>query len=236
MIDLGSTDFYFRVPSMPRNEFEAYSSRLFDIWDEHVGRELSLQDYALSLEVEEGSVKGKGKILATLAALYFGIGHYGAFIDGIETIRGQVVSAGDYLVKKAHSSLGSNQPDPAVKNRSGALGQLQRLFVKVQHNEITVEEAMEQAAVIVGNDAAMAPEFLAQLNNALRNAPRCPEQIILPLEGFDEDSNPQEKDNDQAPRLPKTKPEALPPPATQLRIEIWRESKRGRKRLRVVEI
>lgn len=236
MIDLGSTDFYFRVSSMPRKEFEAYSSRLFDIWDAYVGRELSLEDYALSLEVEEGSVKGKGKILAGLLALYVGIGQYGSFVRGIQTIRGQVASAGDYLVKNAHSSLGSNQPDPAVKNRSGALGQLQRLFVKVQHNEITVEEAMEQASVIVGDDAAMAPEFMVQLKESLRNSPRYPEQIILPLEGFDEELSTQEKDNDQAPHLPKPKPEALPPPATQLRIEIWRESKRGRKRLRVVEL
>jgi hypothetical protein len=94
MIDLGSTDFYFRVPSMPRKEFEAYSSQLFDIWDAHVGRELSLEDYALSLEVEEGSVKGRGTILAGLLALYVGIGQYGSFIRGIQTIRGQVASAG----------------------------------------------------------------------------------------------------------------------------------------------
>ena len=131
MIDLGSTDFYIRVPSMPRNEFEAYSSGLFDIWDTHVGRELSLEDYSLSLEVEEGSIKVKGKILAGLAALYFGIGAYGSFIQGIQIIRGQVVSVGEYLAEKAHNTLGPNQPAPTVKKRSGALGQLQRLFVKV---------------------------------------------------------------------------------------------------------
>ena len=79
---------------------------------------------------------------------------------------------------------------------------------------------MKQAAVIIGDDAATAPEFMAQLNESLRNAPRYPQQIILPFEGCDDEPTPPEKNN-QTPRFPKPIPSL--PPATQLRIEIWRE-------------
>ena len=87
MFDLGSTDFYIAVPSMPRREFEKYSTSLFDEWDEYAARILALPDYSLVLEVEEGSIKGSGKIAVVLGALYIGIGNYGSFMSGLQTIR-----------------------------------------------------------------------------------------------------------------------------------------------------
>ena len=101
MIDLGSTNFHIGVPSMPRQELRRYSTRLFDEWDEYVENTLKLPDYSLALEVEEGSVKGGGKIAVVLGALYLGIGNYGSFISGLQTIREQISSAGDFLAERA---------------------------------------------------------------------------------------------------------------------------------------
>lgn len=49
MIDIGSTDFLIAVPSLAGDEFESYSSRLFDTWDEYVEKSLKLPDYSISL-------------------------------------------------------------------------------------------------------------------------------------------------------------------------------------------
>jgi len=234
MIELGSTEFYIGVPSLPRDKFEAYSSHLFDIWDAHVENELGLNDYSLALEIEEGSIKGFGKLGATITALYFGICGYGSFIQGIQTIRDHTTAVGDYLAERAHSTLGPTQAVPSIKRRGGQLGQLQRLFLKVQRREITVDEAMRDAELILGSDAATAPEFMARLNDSLRSAPLYPKQISLALEGLEEEPAPPERNRNQAPRTPRPK-EALPP-ANQLRVEIWRESKRGKKRVRVIEL
>lgn len=57
MIDLGATDFYIDVPSLPRHEFERYSTELFDEWEAYAEKVLRIPDYALALEVEEGSIK-----------------------------------------------------------------------------------------------------------------------------------------------------------------------------------
>ena len=53
MFDLGTTDFYIAVPSMPRREFEKYSTRLFDEWDEYVADTLALPDYSWCLRLRK---------------------------------------------------------------------------------------------------------------------------------------------------------------------------------------
>lgn len=116
MLDLGTTDFYIAVPSMPRQEFEKYSTRLFDEWGEYVEKTLTLQDYSLALEVEEGSVKGVGRIAALLGVVYFGIGNYGSFISGVQIIREQISTAGDFLAKRA--ALPSSQAASSQRSES----------------------------------------------------------------------------------------------------------------------
>ena len=83
MIDIGTTHFRIAVPSVARPDFKRYSTELFDKWERHVSEILSLPDYSIELDVEEGSVKGRGAIAVMLGALYVGIGNYGDFISGL---------------------------------------------------------------------------------------------------------------------------------------------------------
>lgn len=84
MIDLGGTDLYINVPSLPREEFERYSTNLFDEWESYIGKILKIPDYALALEIEEGSIKVSANIAAYIAAIYIGIGQYGSFMSGAQ--------------------------------------------------------------------------------------------------------------------------------------------------------
>ena len=115
MIDLGATDFYIDVPSLPRHEFEKYSTKLFDEWESYVEQVLKIPDYALALQVEEGSIKGGAKIAATLYALYMGVGQYGSFISGVQTIQGQISSIGDFLAIHATTPFSSGEVKPVIK-------------------------------------------------------------------------------------------------------------------------
>lgn len=63
MIDLGATDFYIDVPSLPRHELEKYSTKFFDAWEAYVEQVLKVPDYALALEVEEGCGAGCARLL-----------------------------------------------------------------------------------------------------------------------------------------------------------------------------
>jgi len=234
MIDLGTTDFFIGVPSMPRSEFREYSTRLFDEWEDYVSRNLKLPDYSLALEVEEGSVKGLGKIGAVLGTLYLGIVNYGGFIQGIQTIRSQVSSAGDYLVEQAGSPFKASSSETKVRKRSGSLGQLQRLFAKVQRREMTTEEAMQEAEALFGDEAADFPGFMCDLYKSLEQAPLLHQQLpLLP--------NAQEQDMELATgsKRRKSRPSpALPavPQPQHLRVEVWRDSKKGQRKIRVIQL
>ena len=234
MLDLGTTDFYIAVPSMPRQEFETYSTRLFDEWDEYVEKTLTLQDYSLVLEVEEGSVKGVGRIAALLGVVYFGIGNYGSFISGVQTIREQISTAGDFLAKRAALPFESSGAKPKVRKHGGSLARLQRLFHKVQRGEMTADQAMSEAEALLGDDAATSPEFMRKLAESLEQAPRFHQQILLPLDALGPEDSLPRSEKEQLPRTFPKKP-YLPPPL-QFRVEVWRESKKGPRKIRVVQL
>ncbi len=153
MIDIGKSNFLINVTSLPGDEFERYSSTLFDQWDAYVEHSLKIPDYSISLEVEEGSIKGIGKIAAAVSALYVGIGMYGDFISGLQTIQGQVSYLGNKLHEIAVSPFEGDHPKTTVRNNGGVVSQLQRLFHKVQAGEITAEQAYERAEKIIGHEA-----------------------------------------------------------------------------------
>lgn len=229
MIEIGSTDFLIKVPSLPEKDFELYSSRLFDQWEESLKQSLSLADYSISLEIEEGSISGKAKIAAFAGAIYVGVANYGGFISGLQTIRSQISYVNNLLVESAKQPFSCKKKEISVRNSGGALSRLQLLFHKVQKGALTADEAMLHAMDILGEEAQDIPELIEQLRQELENAPKYPEQLSL-IEGGNG-----ECDEDIQPPPKKPSPNRAPKPvpvSQQYRIEIWRESKKGEKRVK----
>lgn len=234
MIDLGATDFYIDVPNLPRYEFERYSTKLFDEWDGYVEQVLKLPDYSLSLEVEEGSIKGAAKIATALCALYIGIGQYGSFVSGIQTIKGQVNSVGEFLAAHASAPFPYNNVKPKIKRHSGSLAKLQKLFFKVQQGRITAEEAMLEAEIMFGDEADSAPEFMKEMKISFENTYPLAKQLSLPLNTVEERWLSPVSNKNRQPRSVRPKPE--PPIGQQFRVEIWRESKKDKRKVRVIQL
>lgn len=193
-----------------------------------------MPDYSISLEIEEGSIKGKGKIAVAVGALYFGIGNYGDFISGLQTIRGQVSYVSNKLVESAVSAFEGGNVQTTYRNSGGALSHLHRLFQKVQKGELTADQAMIEAERILGDEANSSPEFMKKLHEALASAPKHPKQESLFEEAENElnDSN-DEKNKKKPSRTPTPKPDI---PINQFRLEIWRESKRDKKSVRISKL
>ena len=234
MIDIGNTEFLIDVRSLAKDDFEIYASRLFDTWDEYIEKSLKVPDYSIFLEIEEGSIKGKGKIAVAVAALYFGIGTYGSFISGLQTIRGQVSYLSNKLVESAVSPFGEGNIRITYRNSGDALSHLHRLFQKVQKGDLTADQAMIEAQRILGDEVNSSPEFMQKLNEALENAPKHPKQESL-FEGAENelDGGNDERNKKKPSRTPTPKPEI---PINQFRVEIWRESKRGKKNLKISKL
>lgn len=235
MIDLGSTEFVLAIPSRPEAELRRLSSSLFDSWEAYVGSSVSIPDYSLFLEIEEGSIKGRTTIAAAATALYVGIGLYGDFVSGLKTIHEQVSATSDYVTKQATRSFSCPPSSATTTKRGGSLGALHRLFVKVQRGELTPEDAMLRAEKILGEDAATEPGLMKNLVDALQNCPRYHQQSSLPFSDYPEESDAIQGPIPKTPRPSKPSPPVLGPPL-HLRVEVWRESKSKRKQTRIFKL
>jgi hypothetical protein len=181
MLDLGSTEFHLAIPSYSEPELRRLSTRLFDSWESFAGDALSLPDYSLYLQVEEGSVKGLATVGAVLATVYFGIGNYGDFISGLRTINEQLTATSEYLREHAPTVFSCPESKVTSSRQAGTLASLQRLFVKVQSGALTPDQAMQRAQVLLGEEAESLPGFLEELARAFRDCPRFHEQQKLPF-------------------------------------------------------
>lgn len=229
---IGSTDIYIRVHSLPKRQFEEYSAHLFDEWEIYVDRVLQLPDYSLSLVVEEGSIKAVGTIATALGFLYIGVGQYGSFISGLQIIHDQVRTVSGYLGERAGAPFQSSKTK--VRRSGESLVRLQTLFVKVQQGVLSVEEAMEESERIFGQELDEAIDFKNELKLSLEQAPLLPKQLSLPLVDVDGE----EILIEQLPRRKSRSPQPKPPTSDpdMYRVEIWRESRRGERDIRVITL
>ena len=232
MIELGTTSFYIQIPSLPSRELESFSTSLFDTWEGDVERALDLNDYALSLRIEEGSVKGLGKIATALGALYIGIGQYGSFVNGLQVIRSQVQTATTALTDNALSRLPEPSEAPKIRRSGAVLAKLHTLFHKVQRGQLSADDAMRKASALLGDDGAGSPEFMSALQSALQDAPLFPQQISLPYTPPDGAAT----ELDRRQRVP-APPQPLPlPPVDHFRVEVWRDSKKSQRHVSLIKI
>lgn len=231
MINIGTTDFYLNVPSLPVEEFESYSTQLFDEWEDYVGNVLKLSDYYLALDVQEGSISAKSKILVGATALCGFLASYGSISSGIKNLYSDVNAIGSYLGVRASAPFPSSAEKGKTRKRGEALSKLESLFVRVSNGSISVDEAMSLAEKILGEEANEVPGFMEKLRDSLD---KTPSQILLPIEERELEPVLLEEDDDKKPRIPK-KPEAkiqvFRP--EKYRVEIWRESKKGQRNVRV---
>lgn len=237
MLDLGTTEFVLAIPSLPETELKRLSTSLFDEWEGYVDTALSLPDYSLFLQVEEGSVRGAAKIGAVAGALYLAIGNYGDFVSGVRTISEQIAATSEFVSEQAKQVFDCPEAKATSRKRGGAVAGLQRLFVRVQKGELSPDEAIGLAERLLGDQQDEAPGLKEALAEAFRNCPRYHKQEPLPfLADFDVAlaPTPMLSGPPSTPRDSRPSVELGPP--LQLRIEVWRDSKKKRRKTRVVKL
>lgn len=233
MIKLGTAAFNLQVASLSTEGLEEYSGKLFDIWEAQVKSELAiLSDYSIRLEVEEGSLKGRGRIFAGVTLVYAGICGYGSFAQGLQTLNSHVRSAVSCLNEKSIESFSADVPKHTFKTGTGRLGKLEGLFEKVREGEITPEIAAARAERMFRDEAEECPEFIASFLNALHNQQEVPQQLDL-LSDFPQDEPAIIAREPRASISFSKTPTPTGPPPEKYKVEVWRESKRKRRFLKI---
>ncbi len=235
MIEISRAQFHLDAPSVSGAKLKRYAKDLFDEFDRVASERLPLEDYAIHLDIEEGSIKGKGTILATVAALYFGIGHFGGFVQGLREISGLAKGIGDSLINIAPKKL--HVPENALRSKyrdSGTISQLERLFEAVRRGEIDPAEATKRAIELMNEaDSELPKKFVDDLGAAINDIKKYPEQIELPLPIV---SPAIEIPSPRRNRRKGQGTQAVITPSTKLRVEVWRERKNGKTLVRIIPI
>jgi hypothetical protein len=232
MVEVGATSFRLEAPPMSRDELRSYSTKLFDEWDARLSPGFAIEDYSLRLEIEEGSVEGLAVVGATVVALYTGVSKYPSFVAGLQKIQSHVRLASDHLVARASEPFTRLNLRPRVTRRSGVPGQLERLFARVKARELSVEEAMRDAERILGADSAQAAELLHALAKGLVAVKRNPEQLILPMELPADIDERESKPVGVRKRARGDSAVASP----HFKVEVWRDSRSGKREIRISEV
>ncbi|BCO11606.1 hypothetical protein GEOBRER4_n3730 [Citrifermentans bremense] len=225
MIDIVRASFNFDTPAPTEDQLIAYARRIFDEMDAAVEEFLPFNDYSLYLAVQEGSVKGLGKVAVAASALYVGIAQYGSFIQGVEIIKRQGCAVAEAIVSEAaKNEIGNPLPKKHTRVDAGAVSRLERLFVKVRDREIAPEEATLKALQVLDpTGAELPPEAQQEIAVALESLETYPEQLSLDL-GIEEEFAPS--------AVPIPRPKRPIPIEQHLLVVIERKKRRSEPRLR----
>jgi len=236
MIEVGSVSIFIPIKKLSKLELEDYSISLFDSWENDLNNILAIPDYSIILEVEDGSIGIKGKIAAGAIALYTGVAQYGSFISGVEIISKQASVAINSLASKATKNHTTKENPPTIRKSGGDLVRIRNLVHKVQQGKISVEYAVREIEKILEKSQESSSLLMREIESSLNNSPIYPEQgkfdfgFGAPLEIVKE---PKSINNSPLNRVPVNLPNHY---QDRFRIELWRESKRGEKNLRIIKV
>lgn len=209
MLELGSTDFKFSIASVDASQLERLSNALFDEWEVYVSRALMLPDYSLFLQIEEGSIIGRGQIMAGAKALVIGLTAYGGLISGVDIVNKQVKATNRFLAEQAQSIFACPDSKAAIRNRGGAPAALQRLFSRVQKGELTPDEATILAQSMLSKDEPEIPGFFEILANAFQECPKLAKQVEFQFDDMPEENSIKIMEK-KSPNKPKPRPIDIP--------------------------
>jgi len=183
MIDIVRASFNFDTPAPPEDDLIAYARRIFDKMDTAVEELLSFEDYSLYLAVEEGSVKGFGKVAVYASAFVTCVAQYGSFIQGVEIIKRQGNDVAQAIIRAASGDEMLQHIPIKTRVDTRAVSRLERLFVKVRDREISPEDATLRAlAVLDPTKTELPPEAQCEIAIAFGSLRLNPEQLPLDLE------------------------------------------------------
>jgi hypothetical protein len=186
---------------------ESFATKAFHEWQLIAYERIELDDFGLSLRVEEGSLKGTAKAVALASALYLGVGNYGDFRAGVKQIYEDCRSAAKYFLKTQVVQVELHRdPENWTSADAGVLTKVERLFQRVKYGELTPREGAVLALDILRPYGGLNDSLESEIVRSFEMMKRKGEQLSLDMDGD------RAIETDQKPRpASKKAPRDMPP-------------------------
>lgn len=237
MIALSRARFTLNAPYLGEADLESYALDLFHRFDATAAVILPLSDYALRLELDEGSLKGCGWVLAGAGGLYVGIAQFGSFVQGVREIDNIGRYVADKLIQESPKPL--HLPPESVKwarRDSAKIGQLKRLFERVKAAELDPDQATAEAIRLLQEDGdTLPPQFVADVTAAVLGIHRNWKQLEMPLESLS--PLPEDSELPEAPTHSRVQHDrAALPSRRRFHVEVYRPSKDAEESITIIPL
>jgi hypothetical protein len=233
VIPIGEAFFRLDAPDIDDEALQRYAAVLFKGFDASASN-LPLSDYGLALDIEEGSIRGKGVVLTTAAALYFGIGAFGDFVQGVREIGQLTKPVVDQLISDAPKKLGRPNALTWKRSDTAALARLERLFAAVKSGALEPAEATRRAIALLSEVDALPESMVKDMATSIECIVLDPKQFDL-LPPLQEESSA-ELLNLHGPDKRRPRPGKHVLPSRKLRVELRKTGRKGETILRVVVV
>jgi hypothetical protein len=153
VIQLGVATVRFRYPTVTNEELRRLSVSIYEAATETVRRGPTFGDMQIVLDVEEGSIRARSKLLVTAIAVGMFLEHYGGIREGAEYLARDVMTVGSWIIDRVVQEAGVSHEGIISSRRSATLARrIRGIIAKVESGELTGDVATRRITELLDPD------------------------------------------------------------------------------------
>lgn len=182
-LELARARFHLTGVFSDPDALERLARKTFDEWRLLVYERYEDQDVGVALHMEEGSLRGKALVLATLSAVFTGISNYGSIKAGLKELieDGRWVSQ-QLFEKEPMVKVVRNDPSPKISWDAGTLEELGSIFERVKLAQLTPDEGVTLATALLSKYGHLSDQQRQELERSIIEMPKYGPQTVIPIE------------------------------------------------------
>lgn len=164
-------------------QLEDLARRLFHEWQGVAVEHITLEDYGLSIILEEGSLEGHTRVLAYAGIVYAAIAGYGSFRSGI-----------DYLIKDGMTAANAIRSKAPLKDEiersakvkftadAGVLSDVEGILKRVRLGQLDPHEGRVLIVDLLESYGEIPDETVTEIDSSLKDMPKAGKQLSIEVE------------------------------------------------------
>lgn len=182
-LELSRAQFYFEGDFSDPDALEKLARETFHSWRLLVYQHFEGQDVGVALHMEEGSLKGKALVLATILALYEGIANYPSFKEGLsEMVKDGRNASEGFFKKEPLVQIANESPVKRMTYDAGTLEELQGIFERVKLAQLTPTEGVTLAIALLEKYGEVSETQRNEIETSLVEMPKYGKQTEIPVD------------------------------------------------------